>query len=442
MKLNRKKSLAVFAAGAAVAMLMAGCSAANPGTSASGSGPVTWNSPTKSLKGVTLTYWTSSEEAHLADQPIAAFDKATGAKINTVIIPDVYETNAPTKLATGAKPDLATWQPTGSELALLKPTTGLQDLSSAPWLSKTTAGIKKIGVVNGKNYAAVVNVPSVIGVYYNKAVFAKAGITSTPTNWDEMIADAQKIMATGVAPFFGAAGTVWPTQWWPQVYVAEAAKAGLWNDVNTGKQTFSSPTLLGAIKEYKSMLDDGLFNSDNKTSTYEESAPALVNGKAGMVLQINSYLQQVQSTTSTAKINSTLGWFPISKDGNIPTSVPGGDNALVAFKTGNATKEAAARQFLTFWLENDYKSYVKAAKVVSLEPSVPSAPGVPAIAKQTATALNTAVGSMQQSAVVNPDFYVYLGDMVAGTKTPAQVASTTQSQFDQLAKALGVKGFQ
>ena len=84
---------------------------------------------------------------------------------------------------------------------------------------------------------------------------------------------------------------------------------------------------------------------------------------------------------------------------------------------------------------------MQSAKVVSLEPSVPSASGVPAIAKQTAAALNTAVGSMQQSAVVNPDFYVYLGDMVNGTKTPAQVASTTQSQFDQLAKALGVKGF-
>jgi raffinose/stachyose/melibiose transport system substrate-binding protein len=440
MRFRMKRSLAVAAAVATVAVL-AGCSAANPGSSTSGNGTVSWPSPTKSLKGVTLTYWTSSEEAHLADQPIAAFEKATGAKINTVIIPDVYETNAPTKLATGAKPDLATWQPTGSELALLKPSTGLQDLSTAPWMKTTTAGIRKIGVVNGKNYSAVVNVPSVIGMYYNKAVFAKAGITTTPKNWTDLIADAKKIKAIGVAPFYGAAGTVWPTQWWPQVYVAEAAKAGLWKNLNTGKDTFSGPTLLGAITEYKSMLDAGYFNSDNATSTYEESAPALVDGKAAMVLQINSYLQQVQTTTSTAKINSTLGWFPISKDGNIATSVPGGDNALVAFKTGNATKEAAARQFLEFWLSNDYKSYVASAKVVSLEPTVPSAQGVPNIAKQTATALNTAVGSMQQSAVVNPDFYVYLGDMVNGTKTPAQVASTTQSQFDQLAKALGVKGF-
>lgn len=442
MKSPLRRVVTAAAVVASTALLATGCSAANPGTGGGGdTGSVSWSSPTKSLNGVTLTYWTSSEEAHLADQPIAAFEKATGAKINTVIIPDVYETNAPTKLATGAKPDLATWQPTGSELALLKPATGLQDLSSAPWMSKTTDGIKKIGVVDGKNYAAVVNVPSVIGVYYNKAVFTRAGITATPTNWDELIADAKKIKADGVAPFFGAAGTVWPTQWWPQVYVAEAAKNGLWDEVNTGKTTFSGPDLLGAITEYKSMLDDGLFNADNKTSTYEESAPALMKGQAGMVLQINSFAQALQSSYSTAQINSTLGWFPISKDGNIPTSVPGGDNALVAFKTGDAKKEAAARQFLEFWLEDGYADYVKAAKVPSLEPSVPSAPGVPQVLTQAAGALNDAVGSMQQSAVVNPDFYVYLGDMVNGTKTPKQVAQTTQSQFDQLAKSLGVTGF-
>jgi raffinose/stachyose/melibiose transport system substrate-binding protein len=44
-------------------------------------------------------------------------------------------------------------------------------------------------------------------LYYNKALFQKAGITSAPTTWAELDADADKLVASGVAPIaFG--GTV------------------------------------------------------------------------------------------------------------------------------------------------------------------------------------------------------------------------------------------
>ncbi|HEY0259884.1 MAG TPA: extracellular solute-binding protein [Lacisediminihabitans sp.] len=439
--MNRKRLVMAAAVAMTGALLLAGCSAANPGTS-SNSSTVTWNKPTANLDGTTLTYWTATQTATMADTVIAAFEKATGAKINKVVIPDVYETNAPTKIASGSKPDLATWQPTASVLALLQPKTGLQDLSSAPWMKKLSPAIQKLGKVDGKTYAAFVNTPSVIGMFYNKDVFAKAGITTTPTNFDQLILDAQKIKSsTGVAPFFGAAGDSWPTQWWPQVLLAEAAQKGLWDRVNAGKDTFTGSTIQGAIKQYKDVVDEGLFNSDNLTSTYNESGPALLKGDAAMVLQISSFTSLLQATTDTASIDSTIGWFPISKDGNVGTIVPGGDSALVAPKTGNAKKEAAARQFLRFWMETDYKSYVDSANQISIEPSVPSPDGVPRVALAASKALSNSVGSMQQLAVVNPDFYVFLADMVHGTKTPEDVGKLTQAQFDQLAKALGIKGF-
>jgi len=92
------------------ALLLAGCSAGNPGTSSATAGQVTttWPDPGAGLQGVTLTLWMSTQTASMADNVIKAFEAKTGAKINKVVIPDVYETNAPTKLATGAKPDLAT----------------------------------------------------------------------------------------------------------------------------------------------------------------------------------------------------------------------------------------------------------------------------------------------------------------------------------------------
>ncbi len=44
-------------------------------------------------------------------------------------------------------------------------------------------------------------------IYYNKALFEKAGITSLPTSYDELLADADKLTKAGIPPFtFG--GTV------------------------------------------------------------------------------------------------------------------------------------------------------------------------------------------------------------------------------------------
>jgi raffinose/stachyose/melibiose transport system substrate-binding protein len=420
-------------------VLLAGCSANNPDSPTSDA-HVTWNDPTGRLDGVTLTYWTATTTATMADQVIDAFSKATGATINKVIIPDVYETNAPTKLASGARPDLATWQPTTSELVLLRPKTGLQDLSSAPWMAALSPAVRRLGQFDGKTYAAFVNTPSVIGMFYNKDVFKKAGINGTPKNFDDLVVDARKIKAAGVTPFFGAAGDSWPTQWWPQALLAEDAQNGLWDNVNTGKDTFGGTAIQDAITTYKSLLDENLFNTDNATSTYSESGPALLNGDAAMVLQVSSFTTLLQSSADTATINDKIGWFPISRHGTLGTIVPGADSALVAPKTGDAGKEAAARQFMRFWLQTDYRSYVDAAHQISIQPGVPSSAGVPQIALDASAALEHSVGSMQQLAAVNPDFYVFLADMVHGTKNAAEVGTLTQAQFDQLVKALGRAG--
>jgi raffinose/stachyose/melibiose transport system substrate-binding protein len=48
---------------------------------------------------------------------------------------------------------------------------------------------------------------------------------------------------------------------------------------------------------------------------------------------------------------------------------------------------------------------------------------------------------MQALAIANPDLYIFLADMIQGTKTPEEVAQATQDQFAQLAKAQGAEGF-
>jgi raffinose/stachyose/melibiose transport system substrate-binding protein len=425
---------------AVASVVLAACS--NPGSGNDTKSPAAWPAETAKLDGVNLTVWAAQNSNKTAQKVISDFEAATGAKIKVVTIPDPYEQDLQTKVASGDKPDLAFWQPTASELTSLNATNNLQPLDGAPWVDKFKPALRNItGMLNGKRYAALISSPAVEGVYYNKQVFAKYGITDLPKNFDEMIADAKAIKAKGGTPFFEMGGDRWATQWWVQVQLADAAKAGLWDKVNKQQEKFTDPTILDAIKKYKGLVDDGLFNSNITSANFVDQGKALLAGDAAMVVQVNSFFSELQASANTEELNQKIGFFPIAPSGNVGTFIPDQSNALVAFKTGDSKRESAARQFLSFWLGAEYSKVLADQNTVSLETDVPSPATVPEALTAVADSLPTAVGSMQALAIANPDLYINLANMLSGKMTPQKVASTTQAQFAQLAKAMGAPGW-
>ncbi len=432
------------AAALAVALLATACSdpSAGGGGDAGSAGPVAWPDQTADLSGVDLTIWAAQSSVTVPDAVVSAFEEATGAEVDVVTIPDPYEQGVQTKVATGDTPDLAFWQPTASMLTALNAPANLQPLDDAPWLENVRPELRDMtGILDGTRYAALISTPAVIGVYYNTQVFAEHGITEPPADWDAFVEVARTLKADGVTPFFEMAGDRWGTQWWVQAQLADAAADGLWDRVNAHEESFTDPTILGAIEEYKALIDEGLFNADIATATFEDQGDALLSGDAAMAIQVNSLFTQLQAKADAATLDDTIGFFPISPSGNVGTFVPDQANALVAFKTGDATREAAARQLLAFWLGDGYADFVADQGTVSVLSDVDSPDSVPVALTQVADALGDSVGSMQALAVANPDLYLFLADMIQGSTTPAQVAQQTQDQFAQLAQAQGVEGF-
>ncbi len=180
--------------------------------------------------------------------------------------------------------------------------------------------------------------------------------------------------------------------------------------------------MLDAIKKYKALIDEGLFNADIKTAKFEDQGAALLAGKAAMVVQVNSFFGQLQAKADTAALDKKIGFFPISPSGNVGTFIPDQSNALVAFKTGDAKREAAARQLLSYWMGPGYPDFVADRNTVSLQTGVANPAGVPEGAARRARVAADSVGSMQALAVANPDLYINLADMIPGTMTPEQVA--------------------
>jgi raffinose/stachyose/melibiose transport system substrate-binding protein len=434
-----KKAFTGIALAVTIAAVLAGCS--DPGAGGSSSN-ASWPSETTSLKGVNLTLWAAQASNKIPSAVIKGFDKATGANVKVVTIPDPYEQGLLTKIATGDKPDIAFWAPTASSLASLNAKSNLQPLTGGPWIDKTKASLRNVtGFFDKTRYAALISSPAVLGVYYNKEAFAKAGIASTPKNISEMIADAKLLKEAGITPFYDMGGDKWGTQWFTQIELADAAKAGLWDRVNTNKEQFTGDTILGAISNYKSLIDQGLFNSDIKTGTFVDQGKSLLAGNTGMVVQINAFAGELQADASAAELDQKIGFFPVSESGDLAVTLPDQTNALVAFKTGDSKREAAARQLISYWLGGGYATFVKDQNSVSIEPSVATPSSVPKLQRDLTAAFANSIGGMQTLAVANPDLYLNIDDMIQGTKTPLQVAQATQTQFAQLAKAQGIAGF-
>ncbi|WP_460776226.1 ABC transporter substrate-binding protein [Microbacterium sp. GXF7504] len=438
---KRFRAAGLVATAATAAIVLAGCT--NPGAEDTSSGPVEWPAQDTDLSGVSLTIWAAQSSASIPESVVAGFEELTGAEIDVVSIPDPYEQGVQTKVASGDKPDLAFWQPTASMLAAINAPTNLQVLDDAPFLGDYLPGLADMaGILDDTRYAALISTPTVQGVYYNTEVFAEHGV-EIPTDWDEFLQVARDLKADGVTPLFDFAGggSSWATQWFVQVQLAEAAQDGLWERVNANEETFTDPTIQGAIDQYAAAIEEGLFNADIKTATFEDQGAALLSGEAAMAVQIPALFTQLQSLADTEELNEKIGFFPISAEGNVGTFTPEQGNALVAFKTGDAQREAAARQLLVYWLGDGYADFVASQGTTSVLADVDSPDTVPDALLSVNEALTDAVGGMQALAIANPDLFINLGDMVQGTKTPEEVAQATQDQFAQLAKAMGAKGF-
>ncbi|MCF4119699.1 ABC transporter substrate-binding protein [Antribacter sp. KLBMP9083] len=437
-----KKYLTITTAVVAVGLLAAGCSDPTAGGGGAGGEPAAWPAQDTDLDGTTLTIWAAQNSNTVPEAVVAGFEELTGAEVEVVTIPDPYEQGIQTKVATGDMPDLAFWQPTASMLTALNAPTNLQPLDGAPWVDSYSDGLADItGSLDGTQYAALITSPAVEGVYYNKEVFAEHGIAEIPTDWNTFLEVARALKAEGQTPFYEMGEDLWATQWWIHVLLADAAKDGLWERVNTGEEKFTDPTILGAIETYESLIDEGLFNEDIKTATFEDQGDALLAGDAAMVVQVTSFFGQLQAKADSAELDEKIGFFPISPSGNVGTFIPDQSNALVAFKTGDADREAAARQLLTYWLGDGYADFVADRDTISLQDGVPTPDSVPQALLDVHASLGESVGSMQVLAVANPDMYISLADMVQGTMTPEEVAQETQDQFAQLARAQGVEGF-
>ena len=323
---------------------------------------------------VTLTLWHNygtEANATVTQALVDAYTKANpNVTINVVSQPaDNYFALLKAAAIAGSGPDLMTmW--TG--LFALQNQTYLEPLNSyipADQLKQFT-GIdwcsKGLSVDQG-----AICVPLDIQHYngfYNKALFAKAGITSFPTNWTEFFAACAKLKAAGIQPLaYGTGGQALNAGFYPYYdlsYMMMYLPVTDWQKLYSGQIPWTDPAIVAQLTKWATLKTLGYTNSDVLTNT--DSVSQFEAGKAAMTLEGSWDFKEFHD-----KMGDNVGVFvPPFTDTQVKGVVefPGDGFGVTSYSQHKA--EAAA--FLAWMLKPEAQQLIAAGGLI------PTVAGTPA----------------------------------------------------------------
>jgi raffinose/stachyose/melibiose transport system substrate-binding protein len=396
---------------------------------------------TPSISGVTLTFWSSEGWPDAFHKSWAAFEQATGAKIDYIAVPNPFEDNLLAKWTGGDRPDLLGWHAVPGQFLKIQPDKNLVDLTDEAFVKNTKFHLYDyVGSVNGHVYSALTMYPTLIGVYYNKDIFSRLGL-QIPTTWEEMVGLCSKISAgdSSIVPIASGAGAQWPLSVIELAYLADEVKAGIEKEINDGTIKATDPRLVASWQAILDMKDKGCFDKDLSTAQYEDQVSRLAEGKAAMVIQGTWMLPDLIAGSTADKINTQLGFFPISAKGQTVSWTTSQVGTYQVPTNKDAAKQAAALEFIRFVTGPGYQQYLTDSGDLPVFEGYTTPTSVSPILLQ-------ANGFFEQAGVTSfgtllkhggyGDVGVDLNEMLLGTKTPQQVGESVQTQWETAEQAI------
>ncbi|GAA2259654.1 MULTISPECIES: ABC transporter substrate-binding protein [Streptomyces] len=353
------RSIRAAAAGAVTLSLVLAATACGGG-SATGGGS---NDSPK-----TLTYWASNQGAGIEIdkkvlQPeLAKFEKQTGIKVKLEVVPwsDLLN-RILTATTSGQGPDVLNIGNTWS--ASLQATGAL-----LPWDAKNFDRIggrdrfvdSALGSTGaeGKDPAAVPLYSMSYALYYNKKMFADAGIAEPPATWDELVAAGRKLSKDGKWGL-GAEGSN-PSENIHHAFVF-AKQHGADFFTPAGKADFTNDGVVSAVKQYVDLMaEDKVIAPGNAEYAQNQSVSDFAKGKTAMLL----WQSASANLTSQGMSEDDYGIAPVPVQSGTPgtgkqvNSMVAGINLAVFKNTDNLD---GATKFVKFMTSDDEQKILNKA---------------------------------------------------------------------------------
>lgn len=135
---------------------------------------------------------------------------------------------------------------------------------------------------NGKIYA-LPDETQVIGYFYNKEMYKKAGISSPATTWDEFFSDCDKLKAVGITPLsMDTEDSAWITSLLTGAIVGTSNSAGAKFMDEMEPTNYSTGEFINAVEKTQKMLQK-YTTKDAIGGKYENGANNFYSGKTAMI---------------------------------------------------------------------------------------------------------------------------------------------------------------
>ncbi len=406
--------------------------------------------------GGTVSVWNefSGAEATGFATALKPFESKTGVKVTVRDVGSSGPTLIEAAVAGGKPPDIAAVPTPGSFdlLAAGKRLTPLKPILGSE-VKNFSAGWNAAATYDGKLYGLWLDSSSKNTVFYNPAVFAAAGITSPPTTFQELLTDASTIAQSGYTPISycsGTSGAGWSaTDLFQNVFV-KVNGAAAYNDLVSGKLSWTSSDVTQAFADYSSLLGTNGANVGGISNALgtDQLWPTCVNPvfptsgppTAAMVIEASfveqtlpsNYSPSDSSTCTLTQTNPCYDYFPFPAPAGSKYATndqSSGDVAMLLTSTKASRaliQYLGSKQFATLWEE---------APGGTITPNL----AVPASALKNPVTLSIVKNLNSASATVfsmddeyggtlEPQMWSNMLAWVGGTDTTAEFQSTMQSE--------------
>ena len=296
---------------------------------------------------VTITWWDSSNatnEAPTYQALVKEFEAANkDVKVTYVNVPfDQAQNKFDTAAGASGAPDVLRsevgWTPAFAKKGFLLPLDGTDALTDK---AKFQPSLIEQATYEGKTYGVPI-VTDTLALVYNKALFAKAGLTGAPKTWADLKTAAATIKAkTGVDGYWGST----------QAYYAQSFLYGEGTDTVDAaakKITVDSAPAEKAYGTWLGLFDGkGLHKADTTADAYAHIQDAFVNGKVAAIVQGPWEITNFYKGTAF-KDKANLGVAPVPAGSSGKAGAPTGGHNLSVYAGSDAAHQKAALKFVNF----------------------------------------------------------------------------------------------
>jgi raffinose/stachyose/melibiose transport system substrate-binding protein len=142
----------------------------------------------------------------------------------------------------------------------------------------------KLDCKNGKGEIyAIPNDTGTYALFYNKALFKKAGIARPPRTYAEVLADCKKFKAAGILPLAYGDRDGYSTDNWVTYDYASYMSKGDIARVDARQLKYTDPKLVKPLEQLVKFKQQGCVNPDASTHENNDANTYFTSGKAAMV---------------------------------------------------------------------------------------------------------------------------------------------------------------